>query len=75
MRSEFGETERLDNLIETSAQLEPGNSGGPLFNAAGEVIGVNTAAETGRFSLDKSSDGVRDPDRARGEDRAPDRGG
>ena len=61
VRSEFGETERLDNLIETSAQLEPGNSGGPLFNVAGEVIGVNTAAETGRFSFDKSSDGYAIP--------------
>jgi S1-C subfamily serine protease len=61
VRSEFGSAERLDNLIETSAQLEPGNSGGPLFDAAGQVIGINTAAETGRFSFDRTSDGYAIP--------------
>ena len=61
VRSEFGSAERLDNLIKTSAQLEPGNSGGPLFNDDGQVIGINTAAETGRFSVDRSSDGYAIP--------------
>jgi S1-C subfamily serine protease len=41
-----GGSEQLMGLIETSAPLEPGDSGGPLADASGNVIGVDTAASS-----------------------------
>ncbi len=43
---EQGNAQRLTGLIETDAELRPGDSGGPLLDRAGRVIGIDSAAST-----------------------------
>ena len=42
-----GASEKLTGLIQVAANIQPGDSGGPLINSVGQVVGVDTAASQG----------------------------
>jgi S1-C subfamily serine protease len=53
-----GSSNRLSDLIETDAPIQPGDSGGPLVNAQAQVIGMDTAASvSGRFDTATTTSG------------------
>jgi S1-C subfamily serine protease len=56
-----GRTEQLTGLIEVAAGIQPGDSGGPLINATGQVIGINTAGSASAQSGQPGDDGLAIP--------------
>jgi S1-C subfamily serine protease len=54
-------SETLHGLIEVNADVVSGDSGGPLANASGQVIGIDTAGNGEGFSAQQSTDGFAIP--------------
>jgi S1-C subfamily serine protease len=56
-----GSSEQLSGLIQVSANIQPGDSGGSLVNASGDVIGVDTAASQGSSLTSSGNQGFAIP--------------
>jgi S1-C subfamily serine protease len=54
-------SETLHNMIQTNANIVSGDSGGPLADSAGQVIGMDTAGNDGGFSVQQSAAGYAIP--------------
>ena len=69
-----GGSENLSGLIETNAAVRPGDSGGPLLNSTGQVIGMDTAASAGNeVAQTTTNDGYAIPINTAHVDRQADR--
>ena len=56
-----GGAERLSGLLQIDAPIEPGDSGGPLANSEGEVVGINTAASADSINGRTTGEGYAIP--------------
>lgn len=56
-----GESEQLSGMLETNADIQSGDSGGPVVNTSGEVIGVTSVGSSGYSSFDSSTGGYAVP--------------
>jgi S1-C subfamily serine protease len=61
VQDDQGGTMRLRRLIEINANLQPGDSGGPLLDGSGRVVGIDTAASSGYAFRTAGNDGYAIP--------------